>query len=132
MLHISDLRNNNIDVLSMRANRADTKVPKTFGGFDFDRIQGNDAEVLRRLPVLENLHARKNIAFIGPGGRHRKDAPRAAYGRECCLLGYKTHYIKATELRDRMRKAAASQNPSRCFCQRSVKMFINQPYNPQN
>lgn len=96
----------------LRLSRLPLKVPKTFEGFDFDRIQGRDADVLRRLPALENLHARKNLAFIGPGGIGKTHLAQA-YGRECCLLGYKAYYIKATELRDRLRKAAASQNPSR-------------------
>ena len=36
-----------------------------------------------------------------------------AYGRECCLNGYKTYYLKATELRDKLKKAAESGNTSR-------------------
>ena len=53
-----------------------------------------------------------NVNIIGPGGMGKTHLAQA-YGRECCLLGYKAYYIKATELRDRLRKAAASQSQSR-------------------
>ena len=36
-----------------------------------------------------------------------------AYGRECCMRGLKTYYIKATELRDRFQKAVQRGNTSR-------------------
>ena len=36
-----------------------------------------------------------------------------AYGRACCLEGFKAYYLKATELRDRLKKAADSGNTSR-------------------
>ena len=35
------------------------------------------------------------------------------YGRACCLNGYKTYYLKATELRDKLKKAADSGSTSR-------------------
>ena len=96
----------------LRLSRLPQKAPKTFGGFDFDRIRGRDAAKLRKLPALSNLYARKNLAFIGPCGVGKTHLAQA-YGRECCLNGYKTYYLKATELRDKLKKACDSGSTSR-------------------
>ena len=96
----------------LRLSRLPQRAPKTFGNFDFKRIQGRDAAALRKLPSLANLHARKNIAFIGPGGIGKTHLAQA-YGRECCLMGYKTYYLKASELRDKMERALELGNPAK-------------------
>lgn len=96
----------------LKLSRLPRKVPKTFDGFDFTRIQGRDADALGKLPSLSNLHARKNLAFIGPGGIGKTHLAQA-YGHECCMQGYKTYYLKATELRDKLRRAAESDSPSK-------------------
>lgn len=96
----------------LKLSRLPQKVPKTFEGFDFDRIRGRDVAALRKLPALSNLHARKNLAFIGPCGVGKTHLAQA-YGRACCLNGYKAYYLKATELRDKLKKAAGSGNTSR-------------------
>lgn len=91
----------------LKLSRLPQRAPKTFEGFDFGRIRGRDAAALRTLPALSNLHARKNLAFIGPGGIGKTHLAQA-YGRECCLAGYKTYYLKATELRDKLKRASES------------------------
>ena len=96
----------------LRLSRLPQRAPKTFDGFDFSRIQGRDADALRKLPSLASLHARRNIAFIGPGGIGKTHLAQA-YGRACCLAGHKTYYLKASELRDKLARAAASGSPSR-------------------
>lgn len=63
-------------------------------------------KVLRQLPSLANLHARKNIAFIGPEGIGKTHLAQA-YGNRCCTLGFKTYYLKATELKAKLEKAIA-------------------------
>ena len=78
----------------LRLSRLPRREPKTFEGFDFSRIQGRDAAALGKLPSLADLLAQ-------------------AYGRECCMRGLKTYYIKATELRDRFQKAVQRGNTSR-------------------
>lgn len=100
-----------IDAL-LKFSRLPLKAPKTFGNFDFDRIRGKDAAALRKLPALSNLHARKNIAFIGPGGIGKTHLAQA-YGYECCLNCHKSYYLKASELRDKLKAASESGNPSR-------------------
>lgn len=100
-----------IDTL-LRMSRLPQKGPKTFEGFDFKRIQGRDAAAIRKLSSLANLHARKNIAFIGPGGIGKTHLAQA-YARECCLNGYKTYYLKATELKDRLERSIESGNPAK-------------------
>lgn len=110
--YLSEKRHDQVIGTLLKLSRLPQKSPKTFEGFDFGRIRGRDAAALRKLPALANLHARKNIAFIGPGGIGKTHLAQA-YGRECCLNGYKTYYLKATELRDKLRKAADSGSPSR-------------------
>jgi len=36
-----------------------------------------------------------------------------AYGRECCLQGYETYHLKASELRDRLKRAVGAGDPAR-------------------
>ena len=96
----------------LRLSRLPRKEPKTFDNFDFGRIRGRDAEALSKLPALADLNARRNVAFIGPGGIGKTHLAQA-YGRECCLRGLKTYYIKASELRDRLEAAVRRGNASR-------------------
>lgn len=96
----------------LRLSRLPRKEPKTFDGFDFSRIQGRDAGALAKLPALADLYARRNIAFIGPGGIGKTHLGQA-YGYECCMRGMKTYYIKASELEDRLRRAVLRGNASR-------------------
>ena len=96
----------------LRLSRLPRKEPKTFDNFDFSRIQGRDAGALSKLPALADLYARRNVAFIGPGGIGKTHLSQA-YGRECCLRGLKTYYIKASELRDRLEAAVRRGNASR-------------------
>lgn len=63
-------------------------------------------KVLRQLPSLANLHARKNIAFIGPEGIGKTHLAQT-YGNRCCTLGFKAYYLKATELKAKLEKAIA-------------------------
>lgn len=67
---------------------------------------------LGKLPSLADLYAHRNVAFVGPGGIGKTHLAQA-YGRECCMRGLKTYYIKATELRDRFQKAVQRGNTSR-------------------
>lgn len=110
--YLAEKRHDQVIETLLKLSRLPQKAPKTFEGFDFGRIRGRDAAALRRLPALSNLHARKNLAFIGPGGIGKTHLAQA-YGRECCLNGYKTYYLKATELRDKLKKAAESGSTSR-------------------
>lgn len=104
-------RESSIETL-LRLSRLPRKEPKTFDNFDFSRIQGRDAKALAGLPALADLHARRNVAFIGPGGIGKTHLAQA-YGRACCLQGLKTYYIKASELKDRFESAMRRGNPSR-------------------
>ena len=104
-------RQSSIETL-LRLSRLPRREPKTFGGFDFSRIQGRDAQALAKLPALADLNAHRNVAFIGPGGIGKTHLAQA-YGRECCMRGLKTYYIKASELRDRFQRAAERGNASR-------------------
>ena len=96
----------------LRLSRLPRREPKTFEGFDFSRIQGRNAGALGKLPALADLYAHRNVAFVGPGGIGKTHLAQA-YGRECCMRGLKTYYIKATELRDRFQKAVLRGNTSR-------------------
>lgn len=89
----------------LRLSRLPRREPKTFDGFDFSRTRGRDAGALAKLPALADLYAHRNVAFIGPGGIGKTHLAQA-YGRECCMRGLKTYYVKANELRDRFQRAA--------------------------
>lgn len=96
----------------LRLSRLPRREPKTFDSFDFARIQGKDASALAKLPALADLYAHRNVAFIGPGGIGKTHLAQA-YARQCCLEGLKAYYVKATELRDRLSKAAERGGSSR-------------------
>lgn len=93
--------------------RLPRREPKTFEGFDFSRIQGRDARALAKLPALADLHARRNVAFIGPGGIGKTHLAQA-YGRECCVRGPRTYHVKASEPGDSPpgRRSAATRPAS--------------------
>ena len=101
-----------VDTL-IRLSRLPKREPRTFEGFDFSRIQGRDVKALRALPELSDLVAGRNIAFIGPEGIGKTHLAQA-YGYECCRQGYRTYYLKATELRDRLMKASSSRSTPKC------------------
>lgn len=90
---------NTINTL-LRLSRLPTKVPKTFDGFDFSRVHGKDVNALRNLSALSEVTAGINIAFIGPPGVGKTHLAEA-YGRECCLHGMKTYFLKASELNEK-------------------------------
>ena len=88
----------------LRTSRLPLKVPKTFENFDFSRISGKNVDKLHSLPTLSALYTHKNLAFIGRPGTGKTHLAQA-FGRTCCEKGYRTYFIKMTELRDRMTTA---------------------------
>ena len=90
----------------LKRSRLPRKVPKTFDNFDFGRIQGRDPGALANLPALSDIYARRNIAFIGPEGVGKTHLSQA-YGYECCLRGMSAYFLKATELREKLKTAAS-------------------------
>lgn len=88
----------------LRMSRLPLKEPKTFEDFDFSLVKGKNVDALRGLATLAALHAHKNIAFIGPQGVGKTHLAMA-YGRVCCMSGYKTYFLKATELNQRLSDA---------------------------
>lgn len=81
----------------LKMSRLPLKEPKSFDNFDYENIHGKKVDVLKNLETLSALYARKSLAFIGPPGVGKTHLAMA-YGRECCLRGIKTYFIKATEL----------------------------------
>ncbi len=96
----------------LNMSRLPMKEPKTFEGFDFGNIHGRKADVLKSLPTLSALYARKNLAFIGPPGVGKTHLAMA-YGRECCLRGMKTYFLKASELNQKLSDAVKYDRVSR-------------------
>lgn len=88
------------------------RAPETSESLGLPRIRGRDAAALGRLPSLSDLHARKDVAFTGPGGMG-KTHPARAHGHECRARGCKTHCLKAGELRDKLAKAAERGDAAR-------------------
>jgi len=85
----------------LRVSRLPKNPAKTFENFDFSRIHGKGCEELQNLPTLSALYARRNIAFIGPQGVGKTHLA-IAYGMACCEHRFKTYFLKATELNQRM------------------------------
>lgn len=88
----------------LRLSRLPLKEPKTFENFDYDRFRGKQVDSLRQLPTLSALYAHKNLAFIGPPGVGKTHLAMA-YGRQCCELGMKAYFIKATEINQKFTDA---------------------------
>lgn len=84
----------------LRLSRLPLKEPKSFDNFDFSLIHGKQTDALKTLPSLSAIYAHKNLAFIGPQGVGKTHLAMA-FGRECCLKGMKTYFLKATELNQR-------------------------------
>lgn len=88
----------------LKMSRLPLKEPKTFDSFDFNHVQGKQVEALKNLPSLTAINAGRNLAFIGPQGVGKTHLAMA-YGRECCMHGLKTYFLKATELNQRLTDA---------------------------
>ena len=96
----------------LRLSRLPRREPKTFDGFDFSRIQGRDASALAKLPALADLYAHRNVAFIGPGGIGKTHLAQA-YGRECCMRGLKTYYVKVCLIASNLRASSGTGSRGR-------------------
>lgn len=88
----------------LKMSRLPTKEPKTFEGYDFSRLHGDDIQALKSLSSLSDVNAGRNIAFVGPAGVGKTHLAEA-YGRECCMQGMKTYFLKASELNDKFTAA---------------------------
>lgn len=88
----------------LRLSRLPLKEPKTFENFDYSQLHGKQAEELKKLPSLAALHAQRNLAFIGPQGVGKTHLAMA-FGRACCENGFKTYFLKATEMNQRFTDA---------------------------
>ena len=103
--HLCEQKNETIISTLLRMSRLPLKEPKTFEGFDFSIVRGKQVDTLKNLPSLSAIHARKNIAFIGPQGVGKTHLAMA-YGRECCNNRLKTYFLKATERNQKFVDAA--------------------------
>ena len=88
----------------LRLSRLPMKVPKTFENYDFSLIHGKNADRLKNLSALTEVHAGRNIIFIGPPGVGKTHLAEA-YGNSCCKQGMKTYFLKASELNDKFSNA---------------------------
>ncbi len=102
--YLKNKRNESTVSALLKMSRLPLKDPKTFGNFDFSLLKGDKADILRNLPNLSDLYARKNLAFIGPPGTGKTHLAMA-YGRACCERGMKTYFLKATELNQKLTEA---------------------------
>ena len=96
----------------LRMSRLPLKNLKTFDNFDFSVLKGRDVEKLESVSSLSALYAHRNLAFIGPAGTGKTHLAQA-FGYECCKRGFKTYFIKMTELRDRFDTARRSGRESK-------------------
>ena len=96
----------------LQMSRLPLKEPKTFAGFDFSNVRGKQVDALKNLSALTAVYAGRNLAFIGPQGVGKTHLAMA-YGRECCLRGLKTYFLKATELNQKLTDAVKYGRESR-------------------
>ncbi len=99
------------DAISRRRGR-DPEGPEDLIGIRLranTRVRRNGAA--QSADIVE--HACAQESCVHRTWRDRETHLAQAYGRECCLGGCKTYYLKATELRDRLRRAAGSDGRSR-------------------
>jgi len=101
---IKDKKSENIVTTLLRMSRLPLKDPKTFANFDFNQLHGKQTDPLKNLPSLTALYAHKNLAFIGPQGVGKTHLAMS-YGRECCVKGMRTYFLKATELNQKLTDA---------------------------
>ncbi len=101
LAHLSEQKNETIIQTLLKMSRLPLKEPKTFDGFDFSHVHGKQVDALKNLPSLTAVYAKKNLAFIGPQGVGKTHLAMA-YGRECCVKGMKTYFLKATELNQKL------------------------------
>jgi DNA replication protein DnaC len=104
MHYLDEKKHENTINTLLRLSRLPTSVPKTFETYDFTRVHGKDVAALKNLFALSEVNAGMNIAFIGPPGVGKTHLAEA-YGRECCLHGMKTYFLKASELNDKFTTA---------------------------
>lgn len=102
--YLQQKKKENIISTLLRLSRLPLKEPKTFENFDFKQLHGKQTDALRNLPSLSALYAHKNLAFIGPQGVGKTHLAMA-YGRQCCMNGLKSYFLKATELNQRLTDA---------------------------
>lgn len=88
----------------LKLSRLPMKAPKTFENYDFTRIFGKDAEEVKNLSSLSEVHAGMNLALIGPPGVGKTHLAEA-YGRQCCMEGMKAYFLKASELNEKFIQA---------------------------
>lgn len=104
---------NTIDMY-LRTSRLPLKAPKTFDNFDFTVIKGKHADRLQALSSLNAIRSHRNLAFIGPPGTGKTHLAQA-YGYECCQKGFKTYFIKMSELRDKFTIARRNGKEASCL-----------------
>lgn len=102
--HLRSQKEETIRNTLLKMSRLPLKAPKTFDDFDFSHVRGKQVEALKNLPSLTAINAGRNLAFIGPQGVGKTHLAMA-YGRECCMRGLKTYFLKATELNQRFTDA---------------------------
>lgn len=112
--HLRELKEERIVSTLLNSSRLPLNNPKSFDNFDFALFHGKQKEVLKSLPTLSALYARKNLAFIGPQGVGKTHLAMA-YGRACCQKGMKSYFLKASELKQKFLEARKYGREDSCI-----------------
>ena len=54
--------------MMLKLSKLPLKSPKTFANFNFEEVQGKNADLLKGLQSLSTLYSHRNVALIGPAG----------------------------------------------------------------
>lgn len=110
--YLKNTKEKNIVRTLLKLSRLPLKNSKTFEDFDFGRFHGKQADELESLSTLSALYSSTNLALIGPQGIGKTHLAMA-FGRECCIHGLKTYFLKATELNQKLLQARKDGNVER-------------------
>lgn len=94
-------------------SRLPKKEIKTFENFDFSIVKGRDSGRLQSISSLSTLYSGTNVAFIGPSGIGKTHLAQA-YGYECAQRCIKVYFIKASELKDKFKRARKNGSTENC------------------
>ncbi len=89
----------------LKLSKLPMNEPKTFERFDFSRLHGKACAVAEEPLLPCPLCMQEKIWHLLDRRAVGKTHLAMAFGRECCLKGYKTYFLRASELNQKLTDA---------------------------